>query len=368
MGAMDSTNAVRQGHEAGGDGLPGMVLSVVVPVRNEREHLGECLQSLTQQSEPGWVLGEHWELLVVDDGSTDESAQIASEAAEGRAGVRVLQAPVPLPKGWTGKAHALGFGAEQAHGRWLLFTDADVVEQPGVLSRSVVEAERYRVGMLSYGPRQVASGLLERALLPLVFSEIATAYPVAQVNEPEKRVAFANGQFLLVSAEAYRKMGGHGSVASLPDADVALAFLAKRGQYGLRYRYAPEAVKAYTEAGFAGVWASWVRKLALLVNNTLGLALWRVLDILLIWGLLLLAIWYPTPFVWVRIAFWLFWLRTLVRVYRRAARSNFKTGDVVWSMVLGLPLFVGLAYMSWMQTRMLRRVSWKGREYPVAGR
>lgn len=345
--------------------IAALVLSVIVPARNERAHLGACLRSLTAQSEPGWELGEHWELLVVDDGSTDETAQIAGEIALEFAGVRVLEARAPLAKGWTGKTNALATGADAARGQWLLFTDADVIEQPGVLSRSVVEAERYKVGMLSYGPRQMPSGVVERALLPLVFSEIATAYPAAQVNDPAKRIAFANGQFLLVHADAYRQMGGYAEVAASLDEDVALAFLAKRGQYGLRYRYAPEALEARMGPGFRAVWEGWVRNLALLVNNTLPLVLWRVLDIALVWGLLLLALWYPTPFVWVRVAFWLFWLRTLVRIYRRAARSNFSTGDVVWSMVLGLPLFVVLGYMSWTKTRLLRRVSWKGREYPV---
>jgi uncharacterized membrane protein len=70
----------------------------------------------------------------------------------------------------------------------------------------------------------------------------------------------------------------------------------------------------------------------------------------------------------VRLAFWLLWLRTVLRVYRRAARSNFATADVVLSLLLGLPLFAALAYASWYRVRMLRRASWKGREYPIQKR
>ncbi len=345
-----------------------MTLSVIVPARNEEASLGACLRSLVEQSEPGWVLGEHWELLVIDDGSTDRTAAIAREFE----GVRVLASPSPLPKGWTGKSHALSTGAAASRGDWLLFTDADTVHNAGSSSRAVVEAQRHEVGMLSYSPRRLlppfARGLIQRSVLPLVFSELATAYPPAQVNDPAKRIAYAEGQFLLVRADAYRELGGHAAVASSLVEDVDLAFLAKRKKVGLRLRYAPEAVEARTYASLGAMWEGCGRTLALAINNALPLALWRLLDFLLVWGLPALALFYPTPFVWVRIALWLLWLRTMVRVYRRAARSNFSTGDVLLSVLLGLPLFAALLYASWYRVRVLRRVVWKLREYPVQPR
>ncbi len=339
----------------------GLVLSVVVPARNEEANLEPCLRSLLAQSEPGWMLGEHWELLVIDDGSSDRTAEIA----RGAAGVQLLPARAPLPGGWTGKSNACWTGAEAARGRWLLFTDADTVHGAGSGSRSIVEAERYGVAMLSYSPRQIAHGLLERAVMPLVFSELATAYPSAQVNDPGKRIAIASGQFLLVRADAYRTLGGHAAVAASLVEDADLAFLAKRGQVGLRFRYAPEALEARMYGSFGALWRGWTKNLALLINNALPLALWRLLDVMLLWGLLALALRYPTPFPLVRLAFWLLWLRTVWRIYRRAARSHFGPADLALSLLLGLPLFAALLYSSWYRTRVLRRVTWKGRGYPV---
>jgi cellulose synthase/poly-beta-1,6-N-acetylglucosamine synthase-like glycosyltransferase len=97
-------------------------LTVIVPARNEEASLGACLQSLVGQSEESFALGRDWELIVVDDHSTDHTAEIA----RGFAGVTMLEA-APLEPGWTGKNNALWTAVRQARGRWLLFTDADTL-------------------------------------------------------------------------------------------------------------------------------------------------------------------------------------------------------------------------------------------------
>ena len=212
-------------------------LTVIVPARNEEQSIGECLKSLVAQSESVFELGRDWELIVVDDHSTDRTAEIARSFP----GVTVMQA-AKLEKGWTGKNNAIWTAARKARGKWILFTDADTIHEPGDLHRAMHEAARHKVGMLSYSPRQLVSGLWQRALMPLVFSELALAYPPAKVSDPNQRVAAANGQFLLVEREAYRKLGGHLSVKDRVLEDVELAFLAKRRKVGLRFRYAPDAL------------------------------------------------------------------------------------------------------------------------------
>lgn len=347
----------------------GMVLSVIVPARNEAARIAACLHSLVAQDEPGWVLGEHWELLVVDDGSSDNTAEIARSIA----GVLVVPARAPLPKGWTGKNNALWTGVQQARGRWLLCTDADTVHAAGSASRSIIEAERHEVGMLSYSPAQRVEGVLQRAVMPLVFSELATAYPTAKVNEPGRGVAAANGQFLLIRADALRMLGGIDRVAVSLVEDIDLAFAAKSDKrVGLRFRYAPEMVETRMFASFGAMWAGWTRNLALLLPSALPLALWRLLDVALVWGLPLVALFvlptvgWNSPYLHLyQIVVGLFWLRTLLRIGRRTARSHFAAGDVAAAIVLGLPLFAALCYGSWYRVRLLRRVSWKGREYPV---
>ena len=341
-------------------------LTVIVPARNEEECLGACLQSLVSQSEDVFELGRHWELIVVDDQSTDRTTEIARSFL----GVTVIEAS-KLEKGWTGKNNAIWTGARRARGRWLLFTDADTVHEPGNLHRAMHEAVRHQAGVLSYSPRQIVNGLAQRTLMPLVFSELALAYPPAKVSDPNQRVAAANGQFLLVEREAYRRLGGHAAVADKVLEDVELAFLAKRRKVGLRFRYAADAVATRMYRTTAAMIEGWTKNLALLFDNALATAVWKVVDIALLVGLPILAVkmwdarFGPHSLQWLG-AGWalaLLWARNLFRFYGRVAKSNFPFLDCALSP-LGLPLFVVLLYQSWFKHKVLKQVIWKGRTYP----
>ena len=341
-------------------------LTVIVPARNEEASLGACLKSLVLQSEDVFKLGRDWELIVVDDQSSDKTAEIARSFE----GVSLMQAG-KLEKGWTGKNNAVWSAARKARGRWLLFTDADTVHEPGNLHRAMHEAARHKVGVLSYSPRQVVQGLAQRTLMPLVFSELAMAYPPAKVSDPNQRVAAANGQFLLIEREAYRRLGGHAAVADKVLEDVELAFLAKRRRVGLWFRYAADAVETRMYRTTAQMIEGWTKNLALLFDNALATAMWRALDLVLLVGLPVLAadLWSARfgahGLEWLG-AGWvllLLWARTLFRFYGRAAKSNFPFVDCAISP-LGLPLYVFLLYRSWFTHRVLKQVSWKGRTYP----
>lgn len=340
-------------------------LTVIVPARNEEQSIGECLKSLVAQSESVFELGRDWELVVVDDHSTDRTAEIARSFK----GVTVVEA-AKLEKGWTGKNSAIWTAARKARGKWILFTDADTVHEPGDLHRAMHEAARHKVGMLSYSPRQLVSGLWQRALMPLVFSELALAYPPTKVSDPNQRVAAANGQFLMVEREAYRKLGGHPSVKDRVLEDVELAFIAKRRRVGLRFRYAPDALSTRMYRTTTAMIEGWTKNLALLFNNAMATALWKVLDLVLLIGLPWLAIhlwsarFSPKGLEWLG-AGWvlmLLWARTLFRFYARVAKSNFPFVDCAISP-LGLPLFIALLYRSWFKHKVLGQVSWKGRTY-----
>ena len=206
--------------------------------------------------------------------------------------------------------------------------------------------------------------------MPLIFCELALAYPPGKVSDPAQRIAAANGQFLLVEREAYRRLGGHPSVSGKVLEDVELAYIAKRRRVGLRFRYADNAVSARMYRTTGAMIEGWTKNLKLLFDNCLMLAFWRALDFLLLFGLPVLAyqLWnarfgaHGLQWLGAGWALALLWLRTLFRFYARVAKSNFPVLDCALAP-LGLPLFVFLLYRSWFQHRILKQVSWKGRSY-----
>ena len=340
-------------------------LSVIVPARNEAANLPECLASLLAQDGAVFALGRDWELIVVDDDSSDGTRAIALEAAAGRPWMRVLEAP-PLElqgskRAFTGKTNACWAGAQNATGRWLLFTDADTVHEPGDLVRAMHEATKHNAALLSYSPRQIVHGFWQRALMPLVFSELVSVYPPAQVNDPAKRVAAANGQFLLVEREAYFAVGGHRMVGRSVLEDVDLAHNIKRSKRNLWLRYAPDALSTRMYRGFGDMFEGWTKNLALLFPHALMLAAWRLLDIALLL-LPVLVFLYPYLVLWQKAAILLLWFRNLWRFYARVARSNFSFFDCAIS-AFALPLFILLLVRSWMKHKVFHQVVWKGRVY-----
>ncbi len=342
-------------------------LTVLIPARDEVHNLQGCLDSLLAQSEQGFLLGEQWHIFVIDDGSTDGTFALAERLAGSHNGLHVLQAPELKARrhGFTGKNAALWWGVNQPVARtakWFLFTDADTLHEPRTTHRAVIEAERHQLAMLSYSPRQIAANLVQQALLPIIFSELASTYPPKQVSDPSSPVAAANGQFLLVERQAYLDVGGHQAVADRVLEDVALARLLKR-RHPIRLRYAPESVSARMYRTTGEMIDGWTKNLALLFGRPLLLAASRLLDFFLLIGLPLLPLALHWLVLWQQAAIGVLWLRVLLRYYTRVRRSNASILDVSLS-VFALPLFCYIAVRSWQQVSLAKRVAWKGREYP----
>lgn len=352
-----------------------LLLSVIIPARDEEHNLPTCLASLLAQSDEHFLLGRDWEILVIDDASTDRTRAIATELAASHPGLRILEAPVlellDTQRAFTGKTQACWIGAQQSQGHWFLFTDADTIHEPGNLSRAMHEAERSHVVLLTYSPRQIVTTVAQHALMPLIFSELATVYPPKEINDPAKRIAAANGQFILVDRAAYFAAGGHRAVGRSVLEDVDLAWNIKRsatknGGRGIRLRYAPDALSTRMYTGVADMMEGWTKNLALLFPHALTLAAWRLLDIAL---LLLPLVYFVFPHLALlqNMLLLLVWGRTIFRFYRRVARSGFTWPDVLISP-MALPMFIYLLVRSWMNHKIFHQVTWKGREYRTKAR
>lgn len=322
-------------------------ISVIIPARNEEASLGTCLESLITQT------GVDYEIIVVNDHSTDRTREIATSFAA----VRVIDA-AELPANWTGKNNAVATGARAARGHWLLFTDADTVHLPGSLSRALAEAEQYKVDMLSYSPEQIAVTFWEMAVLPVVFAELARQYPPSKVSDPNTPDAAANGQYILVKREAYDAVGGHAAVASSILEDVALARAFKASGRKIRFRYAADAVRTRMYRNFRQLREGWTKNLALLFPKPGWLAEKTVLLWSLPWIALTLAAANVMKREWWNLAF----VGAILYLTGRIRRANFDFVMEFLGAIFGMPMFAYLLLRS-SRAHANGNVSWKGRNY-----
>jgi hypothetical protein len=328
-------------------------VSVIIPARNEEASLGDCLKSLVAQ------YGLVFEIIVVDDYSTDRTREIASSFLGEQ--VQVIEAP-PLLSGWTGKNSAVAAGAKAARGQWLLFTDSDTIHLPGSLARSLEEAKHHGAALLSYSPKQIVKSFWEKAVMPVIFAELAATFRPSQVSDPKSRAAAANGQYLLVTREAYDAVGGHAAIAGNLLEDVALARAVKRSGRKIFFRFGGDAVCTRMYRTFAQLREGWTKNLALLFPNPLRLAAIRALEFVLIAASVAIGITaalrgHFRPAAATVILFVILYALFLTRI-RRAHFS----WDANIGALLGLPLFSYLLLRS-ARAHANGSVSWKGRKY-----
>ena len=324
-------------------------VSVIVPARNEEACLADCLRSLAAQE------GAGYEVIVVDDHSSDRTAEIAESFC-----VRVITAD-PLPAGWSGKCNAAWTGAKKAKGKWLLFTDADTRHTPDSIESGVREAERCGAGLLSYSPKQEVSGFWERALLPVIFAELATTYRPKDVSDPSSPAAAANGQYLLIRRDVYETIGGHAAVATAILEDVALAKRAKQADYRLQFRWS-DVVSTRMYRSFPQMWEGWTKNLALLFPHprklaAIGMLEFSAISCLLVSGVDRILAGERALGVLEIALSGLFWAVFIKRV--RRAHFDWLSNAAA---IFGWPLFAILLFNSDI-CHNRGQVSWKGREY-----
>ena len=330
-------------------------VSVIVPARNEEASVGACLASITQQA------GVSYEVIVVDDGSTDRTREIAQSFP----GVRVIS-PEPLPGGWTGKNNALVAGAKHARGEWLLFTDADTVHLPGSLAKSVEQATSSSASLFSYSPEQEVYGFWQRAVMPVIFAELACTYRPRDVCNPASPVAAANGQYLLISREAYERAGGHEAVATEILEDVALARAVKRSGKKTILLFGRGAVRTRMYRDFAQLREGWTKNLALLFSRPSQLAVLRGGEFFAILGGAGIGLTAATKAKPVSATLALGSAAVLYIVFlRRIRKAHFSWQSNLLSL-FGLPFFSYLLLSSKLSHKR-GTVHWKGRSYAPRG-
>ena len=245
-------------------------VTVCVPARDEADHITDVVADLRAQRGLTTL-----RIVVLDDGSTDGTGDLARASVDGDMRVEVLDGGGDTPTGWTGKAWAI---ERMTRGRltpppsdgWLCLVDADVRLRPDAIASAVAllqDQDRRRpggrpVGLLSLWPRQDAGTPVETLLQPLPCWSWFTTVPIRlSERRPSAATALANGQFLLMPTRVHRLIGGHRSVAGSPADDLALARTVREVGLAAIIRFGRDEVscRMYTDgASLAGGYLRWL--------------------------------------------------------------------------------------------------------------
>lgn len=343
-------------------------VTAIIPARNEEANIARVVRSIAAQE------GIR-EILVVDDQSEDRTGEILNELQAEIPTLRTIHIEL-LPEGWTGKSYAVTTAARMAAGEWLLFTDADTEHLPGSLAALLERAQTEGADLLSVSPGQRTPTWWEKAVIPLVYVHLARLYRFEEVSDPQSPAAAANGQYILIRREAYRRAGGHEAVRGEILEDVELARRVKAA--GGRLLFLPGAAWVETRMyqSFLEMWRGWTKNLYLLYGQSVAkmlrtLAELCLLDVLPALGFFLFC----AVLVLGRggtvtaVATMGFFTVVLLRQWRYSqalGRIGFEP-RLASFQVPGAGLF-GLLLLSSMRAYCLSgKVEWKGREYPTQG-
>lgn len=336
-------------------------VSAIVPARNEEAVIGACVRSLAQQKE---IL----EILVVDDQSTDGTGLIVQELATADPRIRLLQLDA-LPTGWVGKNNALWQGAREAKGEWLLFTDADAVHNEDSAAKALAIAQQENAVLVSFSPEQMLESWYEKALIPYIYCRLGSRFPYADVNDPRKSAAAANGQFLMIRKDVYESVGGHASVANEVLEDVALAKRVKSAGYRIWFGSGRGIVRVRMYRSFWAMWEGWKKNLYPLMGGTpesIGREFFRAFAPVLATYVAAISTWALLGNSVTAIAVLVAGTVAVAIAYDDDLRRNQFSHRLVWHGMIGRLLFARLVWASYASHRR-GKLKWKGREYP-AGR
>jgi len=193
-------------------------VTILAPMRNEAENVPEFISALSTQMGVKQV-----KFIVINDGSTDKTAELLSAVIEGDTRFTVIDSPAQRD-GWLGKVSALQSGYEAAEGEYVVTLDADVRLEPNAIMRAITQLEKYRLDFVSPYPRQIAITFAEKLIQPLLhWSWMSTVILRFAEKFPRRSTAVGNGQFFVVRKSALDAIGGFESVSDEILDDIELA-------------------------------------------------------------------------------------------------------------------------------------------------
>ena len=237
------------------DGAPNPAprVSVLVAAKDEEANIELCLQSILQWDYP------NFQLIVIDDRSSDRTAERARRVLEGDPRAQFLEVD-HLPEGWAGKCNAMHMALPHADGDYLLFIDADVrQESQQTLSLAVRLAQAQKVDFLTILPALETHGFWESVVQPVCTVVLLYWLKPRRVNRPGHWAAYANGAFMMLSRQCYQAIGGHDRSRRELNEDIHMARLTKRAGMKLYMTRSRGLFRSRMYEGLRATWRGWTR-------------------------------------------------------------------------------------------------------------
>jgi chlorobactene glucosyltransferase len=239
------------------------LVSIIIPARNEADNIEECVKSILAQDYP------NFEIIVVDDRSEDGTGEIVKRVSATDSRLQAI-AGKELPPDWMGKAHAIHQGYQVAQGDWLLFTDADTNHAPTLLSK-VMSTILPSQASLATAVGEQKEGSFGTWIADLaVFAYIFMVSDRKGFPDPRNRQSLVNGQYLLITREAYEALGTHKVLKDYSSTDVSLGYHAKLQGYLPMVINVGEELQTRMYGNFIAAFKGWSRSLVNGIWTALG--------------------------------------------------------------------------------------------------
>lgn len=344
------------------------LISVCVPARNEERNIRDCVESILAQDYP------NVEVIVVEDRSTDTTAEILTNLAKvAKVPFRAIHG-ADLPPGWAGKPHALFQAAAAARGEWLCFVDADTFLSPATLSACYAKALETKADMFTILTFQLMGSFWEKVVLPIVMTALSVGFSPRKVNDPERKEAVANGQFILVKRLIYDAIGGHERIKDQIVEDKAIAEQVKWNGYRLVLANGYSLARTRMYTSLPELWEGWTKNVYLGLSDRPSLMLLGAFGaFVLLVAALVLPLWPLLGIFWylqgggwqaltVLCESLLLWA-VVIYVRARVAAGMGIEPWYAFTLPLGAAVFAAIMFVSTWNVLSGRGVSWKGRTY-----
>jgi len=349
------------------------LISVCIPARNEERNIRACVEAVLAQDYP------NLEVIVLDDRSTDSTPEIlvSIRSATRPASKLHIISGSDLPAGWAGKPHALyqaSASARDAEDAWLCFIDADTFLAPETLSSCYVKALETKADMFTIMTFQILGSFWEKTVMPLVMTALSAGFSPRKVNDPKRKDAIANGQFIMIKRSVYDAIGGHESVKDSIVEDKAISEQVKWKGYRLVVADGMKVAKTRMYTSLPEMWEGWTKNIYLGLSDqpalmalgvfgaflavlaSLFLPTWPVLGLSWYWnggGWMALAIVFESFLLWA----YLIYVRIMVAIKMEISPWYALT------LPLGAGVFGAMMFTSAWRVVSRKGVTWKGRTY-----